>query len=54
MANQGDEVLLSDPNDSEFSSFDPVDVAVQNGVNMQGKNKKKTKQEDHDCPISLT
>ena len=49
MANQGDEVLLSDPNDSEFSGFDPVDVAVQNGVNTQGKNKKKTKNKQVSC-----
>ena len=39
MANEGDEVLLNDPNDSEFSGFGPEDVEPRSGSSATKKQK---------------
>ena len=39
MANEGDEVLLNDPNDSEFLGFGPENVEPLSGSSVTKKQK---------------
>lgn len=43
-SNEGDEVLqITDPNDSDFSGFDPVEIPVENVPIQKEKKGKKPK-----------